>query len=76
MSFGLTNALAAFMDVMNRVFLNNLDSFVIVFIDNILVHSMNESDHMAHLRVVLRTLRDHKLFSKYRKCEFWLRTVT
>ena len=53
MSFSLTNAPVAFMDLMNRVFQHYLDSFVIVFIDGILVYSKNESDHMGHLRVVL-----------------------
>ena len=76
MSFGLTNAAEIFMDLMNRVFQNYLDSFVIVFIDSILVYSNNESDHMGHLRVVLKTLKEHQLFAKYSKCEFWLRSVT
>ena len=76
MSFGLTNALAAFMDLMNSVFQNYLDSFIIVFIDDILVYSKNDSDHRGHLRVVLQTLKQHQLFAKYSKCEFWLRSVT
>ena len=76
MSFGLTNALAAFMDLMNSVSQNYLDSFVIFFIDDILVYSKNEGDHMGHLRVVLQTLKGHQLFAKYIKCEFWLRSVT
>ena len=59
MSFGLTNAPAAFMDLTNKVFQNYLDSLVIVFIDDILVHSKNEGDHMGHLRVVLQTLKEH-----------------
>ena len=59
MSFGLTNAPTTFMDLMNRVFQNYLDSFVIVFIDNILVYSKNEDDHMGHLRVVWKTLKEH-----------------
>ena len=64
------------MDLMNRMFQNHLDSFVIVFIDDILVYSKNEGDHMGHLRVVLQTLKEHQLFAKYSKCDFWLRTVT
>ena len=76
MSLGLTNAPTAFMDIRKRVFLNYLDSFVIVFIDDILVYSKNGSDHMSHLRVVLQTLKEHKLYAKYSKCEFWLRSVT
>ena len=59
MSFGLTNAPTTFMDLMNRVFQNYLDSFVIIFIDNILVYSKNEEEHMGHLRVVLQTLKEH-----------------
>ena len=75
MSFGLTNAPAAFMDLMNRVFKQYLDIFIIVFIDNILVYSYSEHDHADHLRTVLQTLRDHQLFTKFSKCEFWLRSV-
>ena len=75
MSFGLTNAPAAFMDLMNRVFRPYLDMFVIVFIDDILVYSRSEDEHSDHLRTVLQTLRDHKLFAKFSKCEFWLRSV-
>ena len=75
MFFGLTNALIAFMDLMNRVSQNYLDSFVIVFIDEILVYSKNKGDHMGYLRVVLQTLKEHQLFSKYSKCEFWLGSV-
>ena len=59
MSFGLTNTPAAFMDLMNRVFKQYLDMFVIVFIDDILVYSRTERDHADHLRIVLQTLRDH-----------------
>ena len=55
MSFSLTNAPATFMDLINRVFRNYVDSFVIVFIDDILVYSKNESDHMGHLRVAFQT---------------------
>ena len=75
MSFGLTNAPTAFMDLMKRVFQNYLDSFVIVFIDDILVYSKNVGDHMNHLRLVLQVLKEHQLFAKYSKCEFWLRSV-
>ena len=75
MSFGLTNAPIAFMDLMNRVFKQYLDIFVIVFIDDILVYSRTERDHADHLRIVLQTLRDHQLFDKFSKCEFWLRSV-
>ncbi|CAN4123638.1 unnamed protein product [Withania somnifera] len=75
MSFGLTNAPTVFMDTMHRVMKPYLDFFVIVFIDDILVYSRNESDHEQHLRLVLRTLREHKLYAKFSKCEFWLESV-
>ena len=75
MSFGLTNALA-FMDLMNRVFRIYLDLFVIVFTDDILAYSKNEEDHMCHLRVVLQTLKEHQLYSKYSKCDLCQRSVT
>ena len=75
MSFGLTNASAAFMDLMNRVLRNYLDTFVIVFIDDFLIYSKSEDDHMNHLRIVLQVLKDHQLYSKFSKCEFWLRSV-
>ena len=69
MSFGLTNAPAAFMDLMNRVFRPFLDRFVIVFIDDILVYSKSEDEHAKYLRSVLQTLRDHRLYAKFSKCE-------
>ena len=72
MSFGLTNALVAFMDLMNRVFRPYLDRFVIVFIDDILVYSRSELEHGRHLGLVLQTLRQHQLYAKFNKCEFWL----
>ena len=75
MSFGLTNAPAAFMDLMNRVFKKYLDKFVIVFIDDILIYSKNEEDHAEHLRITLEILRKKKLYAKFSKCEFWLREV-
>ena len=70
MSFGLTNAPTAFMDLMKRVFQNYLDSFVIVFIDDILVYSKNEGDHMNHLRLVLQVLKEHQLFSNIANVSF------
>ncbi|KAH0641849.1 hypothetical protein KY290_033468 [Solanum tuberosum] len=75
MSFGLTNAPAAFMDLMIRVFRPYLDLFVIVFIDDILVYSWSRSEHEQHLRIVLQTLRDQRLYAKFSKCEFWLESV-
>ncbi|KAA0059807.1 pol protein [Cucumis melo var. makuwa] len=76
MSFGLTNAPAVFMDLMNRVFREFLDTFVIVFIDDILIYSKTEAEHEEHLRLVLQTLRDNKLYAKFSKCEFWLKQVS
>ena len=75
MSFGLTNAPATFMDLMNRVFRPYLDRFVIVFIDDILVYSRSELEHERHLGLVLQTLRRHQLYAKFNKCEFWLSRV-
>ena len=75
MSFGLTNAPAAFMDLMNRVFKPFLDQFVIVFIDDILVYSKSKEEHEQHLKVVLQILREHRLYAKFSKCEFWLNEV-
>jgi hypothetical protein len=72
MSFGLTNAPAYFMNLMNKVFLEYLDRFVVLFIDVILVYSKNDSDHEEHLRMVLQKLRDNQLYAKFSKCEFWL----
>jgi hypothetical protein len=75
MSFGLTNAPAYFLYLMNSVFMMELDKFVVVFSDDILIYSKSEKDHANHLRVVLQRLRDHKLYAKFSKCEFWLRSV-
>ncbi|KAJ0694286.1 putative nucleotidyltransferase, Ribonuclease H [Helianthus annuus] len=75
MSFGLTNAPAAFMDLMNRVCRHMLDKYVIVFIDGILIYSRSEAEHASHLRDVLETLRKEKLYAKFSKCAFWLREV-
>jgi hypothetical protein len=75
MPFGLTNAPAAFMDLMNRVFRPYLDKFVVVFIDDILVYSSDRDEHVRHLKAVLQTLREEKLYAKLSKCEFWLDRV-
>ena len=75
MSFGLTNAPAYFMYLMNKVFMEYLDRFVVVFIDDILVFSKTEKEHEQHLRMVLDKLREHQLYAKFSKCEFWLREV-
>jgi len=75
MSFEVTNAPAIFIDYMNRMFRPYLDQFVVVFIDDILIYSKDRDVHADHLRVVLRILREHKLYGKLSKCEFWLDEV-
>ena len=75
MSFGLTNAPAYFIGMMSKVFMEFLDKFVVVFIDDILVYSKNEEEHKEHLRLVLEKLREHQLYAKFSKCEFWLKEV-
>jgi hypothetical protein len=75
MSFGLTNAPAYFMNLMNKVFMEYLDRFVVVFIDDILIYSKSDSDHEEHLRLVLQKLQDNQLYAKYSKCEFWIDEV-
>ena len=63
------------MSMMNKVFMEFLDKFVVVFIDDILVFSKNEEEHEEHLRLVLEKLREHQLYAKFSKCEFWLKEV-
>jgi hypothetical protein len=75
MSFGLTNAPAYFMNLMNKVFMEYLNRFVVIFIDDIMIYSKNDSDHEEHLRLVLQKLRDNQLYAKFSKCEFWLDEV-
>ena len=75
MPFGLMNAPAAFMDLMNRVFQPYLDLFVVVFVDDILIYSQSEVEHEDHLRILLQPLRDHQLYAKFSKCKFWLAEV-
>ncbi|KAL9253722.1 Transposon Tf2-9 polyprotein-like protein [Drosera capensis] len=74
MSFGLTNAPAVFMDLMNIVFKPYLDHFVVVFFDDILVYSRDHREHEEHLRTTLKTL-ENELYAKFKKCEFWLTEV-
>jgi hypothetical protein len=76
MPFGLTNAPSVFMDLMSRVFHEYLDTFVVVFIDDILVYSADRVKHEEHLRTVMEKLREKKLFAKIKKCEFWLEEVS
>jgi hypothetical protein len=73
MSFGLTNALAYFMDLMNKVFMEYLDKFVMVFIDDILVYSRSEKEHEEHLHLALQKLRENRLYAKLSKCKFWMK---
>jgi hypothetical protein len=75
MSFGLTNAPSYFMYLMNSVFMIELDKFVVVFIDDILIYSKNEEEHAEHLRIILQQLQNHKLYAEFSKCEFWLDSV-
>ncbi|GKB87242.1 putative reverse transcriptase domain-containing protein [Tanacetum coccineum] len=75
MPFRLTNAPAVFIDLMNRVCKPYLDKFVIVFIDDILIYSKNKKEHEGHLKLILRLLKEEKLFAKFSKCEFWLSKV-
>jgi len=71
MSFGLTNAPAYFMYLVNSVFMPELDKFVVVFIDDILIYSKTEEGHAQHLHIVLQRFREHQLYAKLSKCEFW-----
>jgi hypothetical protein len=75
MSFGLTNAPAYFLYLMNKVFVEYLDKFIVVFIDDILIFSKNEEEHDEHLRLVLQKLRENQLYVKLSKYEFWLKEV-
>ena len=75
MPFGLTNAPAAFMDLMHRVFQPYLDQFVVVFMDDILIYSQSDWEHEYYLIIILQLLRDHQLYAKFSKCEFWLTEV-
>ena len=70
MSFGLTNAPAYFIYLMNSIFFEELDVFVVIFIDDILIFSKTEEEHAEHIRIVLQKLRDHRLYAKFSKCEF------
>jgi hypothetical protein len=76
MSFGLTNVPAYFMDLMNKVFMEYLDKFIVMIIDGILVYSKSEEEHEEHLHLVLQKLQDHRLYAKLSKCEFWMKQVS
>jgi hypothetical protein len=75
MSFGLTNAPAHFMYLMNSVFMSMLDKFIMVFIDDMLIYSKNEEEHMKHLWIILQRLQEHQLYTKFSNCAFWLKEV-
>jgi hypothetical protein len=75
MSFGLINARAYFTYLMNKVFMEYLDKFVVVFIDDILIFSNTKEEHEKHLRIVFEKLRSNQLYAKFSKCEFWLTEV-
>ncbi|GJS51424.1 putative reverse transcriptase domain-containing protein [Tanacetum coccineum] len=75
MSFGLTNELAVFMDLMNRVCKPYLDEFIIVFIDDILIYSKSKEEHSEHLKIILDLLKKEKLYAKFLKYDFWLESV-
>jgi hypothetical protein len=76
MSFGLTNAPVYFMYLMNKVFMEYLDKFVMVFINDILVYSRSEEEHEEHLRLALQKLHENRLYAKLSKYEFWMKQVT
>jgi hypothetical protein len=69
--FGLTNAPVVFIFLMNGIFRNYLDKFVIVFLDDILIYSKSKEEHEHHLRLVLQVLREHQLYAKLSKCSFY-----
>ena len=75
MPLGLTNAPAPFVDLMHRVFQLYLDQFVVVFVDDMLIYSQSEKEHEDHLRIILQALKEHQLYAKFSKCEFWLNEV-
>jgi hypothetical protein len=76
MSFGLTNAPAYFMYLMNKVFMKYLDKYTVVFTDDIIIFSKNEEEHDEHLCLVLQKLKGNQLYTKPNKCQFWLKEVS
>jgi hypothetical protein len=76
MSFGLTNAPTYLMYLMNKMLMEYPDKFLVVLIDHVLVYSKDEEEHAEHLRLILQKLKEHQLYAKLNKCEFWLRQVS
>jgi hypothetical protein len=76
MSFGLTNAPAYYMDLMNMGFMEYQDKFIVVFIDGMLVYSKSEEEHEEHLRLLSQKFQDPRLYVKISKCVFWMKQVT
>lgn len=76
MSFGLTNTPAYFMNLMNKVFMEYFDKFVVVFIDDILIYSKTNEEHAGHLHLVLEKLKEHQLYANYSKCKFWVQEIS
>jgi hypothetical protein len=76
MSFGLMNASTHFMYLMNSIFMPELDKFIVVFIDDILIYSRSMEEYEEHLQIVLQWLREHQLYHKFSKCEFWIKEVS
>ena len=76
MSFGITNTQTSFMDLMNRVFREYLDSFIVVFIDDILIYFQTKEEREQHLGLTLQVLRQYQLYAKFSKCVFWHRSMT
>jgi hypothetical protein len=75
MPFGLSSAPTVFMYMMNGVFMEYLEKFVIVFLDDILIYSKSEEEHEQHLTMVLQFLREHKLYAKLSKCIFYQKNI-
>jgi hypothetical protein len=75
MSFELPNAPTYFRYLMNKVFMEYLDKFVMIFIDDILIYLRSEEEHEEHLHLVLQKLQELRLYVKLSKCEFWLKQV-
>lgn len=76
MLFGVTNAPGVFMKYINMNFHQYLDKFVVVLIDDILIYSNTDEEHVEHLRIMLELLEQKQLYAKLSQCEFWLRELS